>query len=170
MSSDPPPTLDLHQEVPLAALKLPKEGPEEPPGVGLLLTDYQIRKIAALNVVEGVAVKLPEPEEPGLVTYEEFCKVDLRMGEVLEAERVPKSDKLLKLQVDFGPLGKRQILAGVGKSYEPHTLVGLRLLFVVNLPPRKMMGLESHGMLLAAGEPPTVISPSHSIAVGSRVG
>ncbi len=85
------------------------------------------------------------------ITIDDFIAVDIRAGRVLSAERVPKSDKLLRLQVDFGSLGERQVLAGIGKSYSPEGLVGQKYAFLVNLPPRKMMGLESHGMILAAG-------------------
>ena len=84
------------------------------------------------------------------LTYEDFLKVDMRAGTILSAERVPKSDKLLKLQVNLGELGARQIVAGIGKDFAPEQLVGTRVVAVVNLAPRKLMGLESHGMLLAA--------------------
>lgn len=84
------------------------------------------------------------------VTFEDFCKVDIRAGTIKSAERVPKSDKLLKLQVDFGELGTRQIVAGIGKNFEPDKISGVRIVAVVNLQPRKLMGLESHGMILAA--------------------
>jgi len=89
---------------------------------------------------------------PEVIAFEDFLKVDIRAGRIEAAERVPKSDKLLKLQVDFGPLGKRQVLAGIGKHYDPDALVADHTVaaFVVNLAPRKMMGLESHGMILAA--------------------
>ncbi len=92
---------------------------------------------------------------PAEITFADFQKVDIRSGQVLSCERVPKSDKLLKLQVDFGDvLGQRQILAGVGLSHPPEALAMNFYLFVVNLAPRKMMGLESHGMMLASGESP----------------
>lgn len=84
------------------------------------------------------------------VTFEDFCKVDIRAGTIKSAERVPKSDKLLKLQIDFGDLGIRQIVAGIGKNFEPDKISGVRIVAVVNLQPRKLMGLESHGMILAA--------------------
>lgn len=90
------------------------------------------------------------------ITFEDFVKVEIRVGQIVDAERVVKSDKLLKLQVDFGELGIRQIVAGIGKLYQPVgdgstiTIIGLTVMAVVNLTPRKLMGLESHGMLLAA--------------------
>lgn len=88
------------------------------------------------------------------ISIDDFLKVDLRVGLVVAADRVPKSNKLIRMDVDFGSF-KRQILAGVGKVWtsaegEPGSLPGKKFLFVINLAPRTMMGLESHGMLLAA--------------------
>jgi methionyl-tRNA synthetase len=79
-------------------------------------------------------------------------KVDLRVAQILVAERVPKADKLLRLEVDLG-YEKRQILAGIAQYYEPEKLVGRKIVIVANLAPRKMRGLESNGMLLAASLP-----------------
>jgi methionyl-tRNA synthetase len=78
--------------------------------------------------------------------------VDLRVGRVVQAERVPKSDKLLRLQVDLGEAGgPRQVVAGIGQSYAPEALVGKSVVIVANLAPARIMGVESRGMLLAAG-------------------
>lgn len=110
------------------------------------------------------------------ITFDDFLKVDIRAGHILAAERVPKSDKLLKLTVNFGAeIGTRQILAGIGKDYMPESIVGLRAAFVVNLPPRKMMGLESHGMILAAPHVPeeaghSALFLATAVEVGSRIG
>ena len=81
------------------------------------------------------------------ITYEDFQKVDLRVARILEAERVPKSDKLIKLKVDVGE--ERTVVAGIGKDYAPEDLVGKSIVVVVNLKPAKLMGVESRGMLLA---------------------
>lgn len=81
------------------------------------------------------------------IDYEEFAKVDLRPGKVLAAEPVPKSNKLLKLKIDIGE--ERTIVAGVGKDYKPEDLIGKTIVFVANLKPVKLMGVESYGMLLA---------------------
>ena len=86
---------------------------------------------------------------PGTITFDDFVKVDIRAGIILAAEAVPKSE-LLKLQVDFGDIGIRQVLARISKSYEPTSLISLTAAFVVNLAPRTMKGLESNGMILAA--------------------
>ncbi len=83
------------------------------------------------------------------LTFDDFLKVDIRKGTVKEASVVPKSKKLLKLLVSFGPeVGDRQILAGIGETFTPNELIGKGLLAVVNLPPREMMGMMSTGMVL----------------------
>jgi methionyl-tRNA synthetase len=95
----------------------------------------------------------PVAEEKQLITIDDFAKVDLRVAQVLVAERIPKADKLLRLEVDLG-YEKRQILAGIAQYYEPEKLIGRKIVIVANLAPRKMRGLESNGMLLAASLPP----------------
>jgi methionyl-tRNA synthetase len=111
------------------------------------------------------------PSEKPLATIDDLSKIELRLGLVLSAERVPKSDKLLKLSVELGEASPRQILAGIGKTYEPEAIVGRRLVVVANLAPRKMMGLESHGMVLAASDESllSVLSPDKDITPGSLV-
>ena len=88
-----------------------------------------------------------------MITFEEFSKVELVVGTVLEASEVPGSEKLIKQIVDFGELGKRQILSGIKKWYTPDVLIGRQFMFIVNLEPRVMLGLESQGMLLAGHGP-----------------
>ena len=93
------------------------------------------------------AAKIPTPPAaPGQITIDDFAKVELRVAQVKVAERVPKADKLLRL--DLGT-ETRQILAGIAESYEPESLIGRKVIVVANLAPRKMRGLESNGMLLA---------------------
>ena len=94
-------------------------------------------------------VKVEEKKE--IITIDDFDKVDLRVAKVLEAEAVEKSDKLLKLKVSLGN-EERQILAGIQKYYKPEELIGRKLVIVANLAPRKMRGLESQGMVIAAGD------------------
>ena len=107
--------------------------------------DAQIEKL--LQGDEDTASALPYADPKATISYDTFAKLDLRMGTVLSAERVKKSKKLVRLQVDLG-FEKRQILAGVAEHFEPDSLVGRRVVAVANLQPRKMMGLESCGMLL----------------------
>lgn len=87
---------------------------------------------------------------PAHITIDDFAKIELRTAKVLEAERMPKSQRLLKLKVDAGEAEPRTILAGIAESYEPEALIGKSIVIVANLAPRKMMGLESNGMVLAA--------------------
>ena len=84
------------------------------------------------------------------VTIDDFAKCDMRVCKVLSCETVKKSDKLLKFSLDDGSGTPRQILSGIRKFYEPEQLVGKTVVAILNLPPRKMMGLESNGMLLSA--------------------
>ena len=98
----------------------------------------------------GVAAPAPATPE-AQITIDEFMKIQLKTATVLTAERVPKSEKLLKLQVDLGS-EQRQIVAGIGKRYEPEQLIGKRIVIVANLKPAKLMGIESQGMVLAAGD------------------
>lgn len=84
------------------------------------------------------------------ITIEDFVKVEMRVGEILTAERIPKSDKLLRFTVDLGETEPRQILAGIAEHYEPEKLIGRKVAVVSNLKPRKLRGFESQGMVLAA--------------------
>ena len=86
------------------------------------------------------------------IEFDDFTKVDLRVARVLACEKVPKSEKLLKLSVDAGDGAPRQILSGIAQHYAPEQLVGKQVVIVANLKPRKMMGLESHGMVLSASD------------------
>ena len=83
------------------------------------------------------------------VTIEDFAKLDLRVAKILSAERVPKSEKLIRLELDLGS-EKRQIVAGIGKVYMPESLIGKEIIIIFNIKPAKLMGIESNGMLLAA--------------------
>ena len=113
---------------------------------------------------------------PGVATYidiTDFTKVDLRVGQVLTAERIPKSDKLLLLTVDVGEENPRTILAGIAEYYEPESMVGRKIAVVSNLKPRKMRGHESQGMLLAAsvgeGDRPVLATFTEEVPNGARL-
>jgi methionyl-tRNA synthetase len=110
-------------------------------------------------------------QETELITIDDFKKVQLRTATVLAAERVPKSEKLLQLQVDTGA-DKRQILAGIGKFYTPEEMVGKTVVVVVNLQPAKLMGQVSQGMLLAANTADgglSLVTPEIAVAAGAEV-
>jgi methionyl-tRNA synthetase len=107
------------------------------------------------------------------ITIDDFAKIDLRVAQIVVAERIPKADKLLRLEVDLGS-ERRQILSGIAEFYTPEELIGKRIAIIANLAPRKMRGLESHGMLLAAsGEDhsskPILATFSDEIVLGSKI-
>ncbi len=105
-----------------------------------------------------------------MITIDDFKKVDLRVAKILEAEKVEGSDKLVKLQIDLGE-EKRQIVAGIGVIYTPELLVGKEVIIVANLEPRKLMGLESNGMLLAASDEmgPVLLVPESEVKEGTGI-
>ncbi len=119
------------------------------------------------------ATQAVAPPRSETITIDDFVKVDLRVATVLEAERVPKADKLLRLVVDIGEEQPRQILAGIAQHYEPEQMVGRRIIVVANLAPRKLRGLESNGMLLAAsiGEEgrPVIATFAEDVPNGARL-
>ncbi len=106
------------------------------------------------------------------ISIDEFKKVEARIGKVLAAEAVEGSEKLIKLSLDFGEESPRQILSGIRQWYTPESLVGKQLLFVINLAPRSMMGLESNGMLMAVDGidgSPVFLVPETDVAPGAPV-
>ncbi len=105
-----------------------------------------------------------------MVSYDEFSKLDLRVARVLEASRVEGSKKLLKIIVGIGT-EKRQIIAGIAKSYEPEALLGKNIIIVANMDYRAIAGLESQGMLLAAGdEEIVVLTTEKEVPEGTKIG
>jgi len=105
------------------------------------------------------------------INFEEFRKMQIRIGLIVGARKVEGTDKLLKLKVDFGD-GKRQIVSGIAQFYKPEQLIGKQFPFVVNLEPRTIRGVESQGMILAisAGEKVVLLKPQKKVPVGSDVG
>ena len=127
------------------------------------------------NPPGGAPALVPPTEEtvkPEPINIDDFAKIELRVAKILVAERIPKADKLLRLEVDLG-YEKRQILSGIAAWYTPEELIGRRIVVITNLAPRKMRGLESHGMLLAAseteGSKPVLATFDEEIALGSRL-
>ena len=117
----------------------------------------------------------PSNEEKSHIDIEDFLKVELRVGEILVAERIPKADKLLRFEIDLGEEKPRQILAGLAEYYEPEKLIGRKVVVVANLKPRKMRGLESQGMICAAsledgtGEKPALAAFIENVDIGARL-
>jgi methionine--tRNA ligase beta chain len=111
-----------------------------------------------------------------IISFEDFIKLDIRIGKIVSAEKVEGSDKLIKLEVDFGidesgQSIKRQILAGIGKIYAPEQLLGKECPFAYNLAPRMLKGLESQGMILCPSDDgnPVLLHPDKEISPGSIV-
>jgi methionyl-tRNA synthetase len=113
---------------------------------------------------------IPAQDREALLTIDEFRRVELRAGKIVEADRVPKSNKLIRMVVDFGT-ERRQIVGGIGKKYAPEQLVGRTCPFVFNLAPAKLMGVESNGMIMAGnldGEP-ILLQFLEDVPPGSRI-
>lgn len=106
-----------------------------------------------------------------MISYDDFAKLDLRVAKILNAERVEGSDKLINLKLDVGELGERQVVAGIGTVYTPETLIGKQIIIIANLEPRKLMGHESNGMLLAANDEdgPVILIPESEVLPGTKI-
>jgi methionyl-tRNA synthetase len=119
--------------------------------------------------------KETEKSEKEFITIEDFAKVELRVGEIKAAEKVPNADKLLRFEIDLGEGRLRQILAGLAEYYAPETLIGRKVVVVANLKPRKMRGLISEGMICAAsledgtGDKPAVATFIENVNIGARL-
>ncbi len=106
------------------------------------------------------------------ITYDDFAKLDFRVGKILKVEDVPESIKLLKLKVDFGELGEKTVFSGIKKWYLPKDLKGKRFVFLFNLEPRPMMGEVSEAMIIAAEEEGgdcSLLAPDKKMAPGTKV-
>lgn len=105
------------------------------------------------------------------ISYDDFAKLDIRIGEVKEVELVPDTDKLLKCTVDFGEFGVRTIVSGIAQFRTPESLIGKKLPYIVNLAPRMLRGVESQGMLLAAstGEGIALLLPDTDTPAGTKL-
>lgn len=112
--------------------------------------------------------------EEGIVTFDDWSKIDLRVAQITNVEEIVGADKLYKLTIDVGKeIGKRTICAGIKAYYKKEDLVNKKIIYFSNLAPRKMRGIESHGMLLAAStenhEKVILIIPEVDIELGSRI-
>jgi len=138
----------------------------------------RLDKAQVMSAIKSPASEPPAPvvEETGVTSFieiDDFAKVDLRVGQVLSAERIPKADKLLLLKVDLGEAQPRTILAGIAQYYEPEKLVNRKIVVVANLKPRKLRGYESQGMVVAAsyGEEgkPVIATFTEDVPNGARL-
>ena len=133
----------------------------------------QVQTNAPLAESAPVAVAAPAAGASGSdkISIDDFAKIELRVGIVKVAERVPKADKLLRLEIDIGT-EVRQVLAGIAEAYAPETLVGRKVVIVANLAPRKLRGMESNGMIVAAsleGGKPVLAGFLEDVPVGARL-
>ena len=133
--------------------------------------EAQIAKLQATKAANDAAeAKAPAVGED--ITFDDFTKLDLRVGTVLECQKVPKADKLLQFRIDDG-LGGRTIVSGIAQHYSPEELVGKQVCFIANLPPRKLRGIGSQGMILSAEDYTTgalrLITPMELLATGSQI-
>jgi len=107
------------------------------------------------------------------ISYDDFAKLDLRIAKILEVEEIPNADKLFKLTIDVGELGKRTICAGIKQHYKKDDLIGKEIVIVANLEPRILKGVESQGMLLAAVSEDhkkiLLLKPEKAIAPGTKI-
>ena len=132
--------------------------------------DAQIQKLEDTKKANEVNLYKPEAVKEN-VSFDEFMKLDIRVGTVLECQKVPKADKLLQFKIDDG-MGGRTIVSGIAQHYNPEDLVGKQVCFIANFPPRKLKGIESQGMILSAEDANgrlVVISPSDLVTNGVKV-
>ena len=132
--------------------------------------EAQIKRLEDAKAANALNNWRPEPQLPA-VDFDTFMKADLRVGTVVECERIPKADKLLKFLIDDGT-EKRTIVSGIAAYYQPEDLVGKQVCFIANLPARKLRGVESQGMILSAQDADgrlVVIGPTAPVRPGSRV-
>jgi len=140
----------------------------------LPVAEIKPETVSAPTAPSTAALPVPKPAAPaadGKISIDDFSKVELRVGQVKVAERVKGADKLLRLEVDLGT-EVRQVVAGIAEAYAPETLVGRKVVIVVNLAPRKLRGLESNGMIVAAspeGGKPVLASFLEDVPVGTRL-
>jgi methionyl-tRNA synthetase len=130
----------------------------------------QVDRLAKIKEENKINAWTPAPQAPD-VDFDTFMKADLRVGTVLECCKVPKADKLLQFLIDDG-VKKRTIVSGIAKYYQPEELVGKQVCFISNLPPRKLRGIVSEGMILSAEQPDgslVVMGPSAPVAPGAQV-
>lgn len=132
--------------------------------------DAQINRLATIKVENEKQAYQPAAVKEA-TTFDDFMKLDIRVGTVLECQKVPKADKLLQFKIEDG-MGTRTIVSGIAKYYNPEDLVGKQVCFIANFPPRKLKGIESQGMILSAEDADgrlVVISPSDKVTPGVSV-
>jgi methionyl-tRNA synthetase len=132
----------------------------------------QLHNLNKTKILEKTEEKVVSGQEQSIIPFKDFQKLDIRIGTITSAEKVPKADKLLKLKVDLGSkIGERQLVAGIATHRNIDDLIGKKITVIVNLEPATIRGIRSEGMLLAAvkGKKLGLITPDTDIPNGSRV-
>jgi methionyl-tRNA synthetase len=136
------------------------------------MENLEVQEKARQAELFGTAKAAPAPEDGSKITIDDFIKVDLRVGQVVSAERVKGADKLLHMKVDIGEAEPRTIVAGIAEAYPPEQMLGRKVVIVANLQPRKLRGIESNGMIVAAsleGGRPVLAGFLEDVPVGARL-
>jgi|GEM_PF-130563 len=154
---------------------MPKNRTESPISKTVFIKNSIIQGELSKPAVPGIGKDVIEKtgaavDNKTMVTYDDFRKLDIRIGKIVSAEKVAGTDKLLKLNVDIGA-GTRQLVAGIAESYEPDLLIGKEVPVLLNLEPRKIRGVESQGMILAADidGKPVLLHPDEEVRPGSVI-
>ena len=144
----------------------------------ILFTKIEDKKIKEMEAILDKRIKIAMEKEnetqdtqetEQFITFDEFQKLDIRIGKILSAENIKGSDKLLKLEVDIGE--KRQVVAGIAQSHSPEALIGKQVVLMANMKPTKLFGVESRGMILAAdGDGAVLLEPEKEVKEGTKVG
>ena len=132
--------------------------------------EAQIQKLLDTKKANELKERKANPAKAN-IAFDDFCKTDIRVGTILEAERVPKTDKLMKLKIDTG-IDQRTVVSGIAEHFKPEEIIGSQVSILVNLEPRKIKGIESQGMILMAEDETgklVFVRPSENVAAGSEV-
>jgi methionyl-tRNA synthetase len=133
--------------------------------------EFVAKQVAKLEASKNDNASTNFPPQKDTIDFEDFTKLDIRVGQILTAERVPKADKLLKLTVDLG-IDKRTIVSGIAEHFEPESVIGKKVSVLINLAPRKIRGVESEGMILMAENTEgklDFVSPNKEFETGSEI-
>jgi methionyl-tRNA synthetase len=150
-----------------AILPVPEASLQAPSPLFVKMEEDPVKELDAL-LQKRVAEANKKMEKTPSVTIDDFAKVEMKTGIVLAAEAIPKSSKLLKLQVDIGG-ETRQIVSGIAQFYKPEELVGKNVIVLTNLAPAKIFGVESNGMILAAGDSASLLTPLKPVEPGTKI-
>ncbi|MDD1668668.1 MAG: methionine--tRNA ligase subunit beta, partial [Methanomicrobiales archaeon] len=151
-----------------ATMQIPPVTLPEPAPLFEKLEESRIRELE--KILKGRTEKARmTAKEKDLVSIEEFSRMDLRVGKILSAETVKGSKKLLRLMVDIGEEKPRLVVAGMAEFYRPEEMAGLSVIMVTNMKPAKIFGIESQGMVLAAGEEASLLVPLREVAPGTKI-